>query len=525
MATALSESVGLRGAAKRARARIEKPLVSGSPTPRNVARVLGLPMRGVRRYIFSSAQNNTAVESATWTNLLALVAHYGAQFRVARYTYNKGGFQAQEVKSGTHRADDHKYAWYAPEIEPYVSDEALELAPDLLWCGQSNIIPTAKKPLSEFEDYGGTRSLIVPHAKVQMKSVSTMPDKPAKLMFTTGTVTQINYLQRKAGQLAEFHHVYGALLVEVQPDGQWWVRQLNADKSGTIYDLDRMASGGVVSSRHRVGAVNWGDIHELEMAQPARQAAFDTGGILDTLRPHKQFSHDTLSFVSQNHHDFKNSHRQYEKYCEGITGVRAEVRSCAEFLQRISRDWCETLVVDSNHDSALQKWLNTADFRADPENSEYFLALELRKRQAIRQREPINMAEYALRLEGCPDQVKFLTGEQGYVFRGVQFALHGHNGTNGGKGSPENLSKIGEKLNTGHTHSAGIYNGVYTAGTWSWLRLSYTSGPGSWSWSCIVTYDNGKRAIVTLRSDGGWRARGAAEATYSANIMGGGFYI
>lgn len=499
-----------------------KPLVSGSVTPRNIARVVGLPVRGVRRYLFTSAQNNTHIEEATWRNLLALRDHYGARLLVSRFAYNKGGFQQTGVKPNSEMPD--KGLWYTPEIAPYVSDESLELAPDLLWCGQSNVIPTAKRPLAEFENYGGTRSLIIPHAKIAMKSVATMPDRPAKLMFTTGTVTQINYLQRRAGQIAEFHHTYGALLVEVQTDGQWWARQLNADKTGAIFDLDLMVQDGIVQSGNRVSAINWGDIHESEMATPARAAAFEPNGILDILRPEKQFCHDSLSFVSQNHHDTKNAHRQYEKYCRGISGVRREVQSCADFLGWISRPWCQTLVVDSNHDAALEKWLNTADFRADHENAEYFLELELKKRQSIRLQQSINMAEYALRTAGCPEEVTFLNGSESYVFRGIQFALHGHAGVNGSRGSPENLSKIGEKLNTGHTHSAGIVDGVYTAGTWSWLSLSYCSGPGSWTWSLIVTYQNGKRAILTLRGNGQWRAIGPPEDTVS-NVMGALFYM
>ena len=85
--------------------------------------------------------------------------------------------------------------------------------------------------------------------------------------------------------------------------------------------------------------------------------------------------------------------------------------------------------------------------------------------------------------------------------------MHGHLGPNGAFGSPSNLSKIGKKANTAHTHSAGIFHGLYVAGTSTKLTQDwdYTMGPSSWSWSHIVLYPNGQRTIVTLKN-GKWRA-------------------
>jgi hypothetical protein len=57
-------------------------------------------------------------------------------------------------------------------------------------------------------------------------------------MYTTGACTLRNYINRKAGQVATFHHVFGALYVEVAEDGKWFVRQIMADDSGAFYDLD-----------------------------------------------------------------------------------------------------------------------------------------------------------------------------------------------------------------------------------------------------------------------------------------------
>jgi hypothetical protein len=83
--------------------------------------------------------------------------------------------------------------------------------------------------------------------------------------------------------------------------------------------------------------------------------------------------------------------------------------------------------------------------------------------------------------------------------------MHGHLGIAGKKGAPDQLAKMGRKANTAHTHSTGIFNGLYVAGTNSKLRWDYAVGPSNWTHSNIVTYTNGKRTIVTIY-DGKWRA-------------------
>ena len=77
----------------------------------------------------------------------------------------------------------------------------------LAFLGNMNTLPTAQKPLEGCEVYTGNRDGIFPHAKVQLVSIPTMKAEPAKIIMTTGAVTKRNYIQRRAGILAEFHHI------------------------------------------------------------------------------------------------------------------------------------------------------------------------------------------------------------------------------------------------------------------------------------------------------------------------------
>ena len=83
--------------------------------------------------------------------------------------------------------------------------------------------------------------------------------------------------------------------------------------------------------------------------------------------------------------------------------------------------------------------------------------------------------------------------------------ITGYLGPNGAQGGANAYAKMGRKANVGHTHQAGIRDGIYTGGTLSYLDLGYNRGPSSWSHSNIITYVNGKRTIITMWN-GKWRA-------------------
>lgn len=463
-----------------------------------------LPEEGeVLRYIFTSAQNNTPVHPQLWKNLKALARHYGDESRlmVSTYTYSKNSHRASAVKRGTFEAQGDIY--YAPEIVPHIMDKSFRVAPGMVFCGELNILPTSANPLRGYKTYTRRSSAIIPHAKFAMESVATGKFDATKLIYTTGTVTQRNYIKKSAGFKAEFHHGYGAVLVEVNHLGQWFVRQLNADEKGTIYDLDLRVKNGRVKKGRYVEAVNWGDIHVAQIDPQVSEMSWGEGGILDSLRPKYQFLHDTLDFQARNHHDRKDCHKNFTKYVEGTDNVESEIAEVKTFLDLSYRPWCKSIVVDSNHDNALGRWLKEADYRTDHENAMFFLEAQFRKYQAIQNREyDFHLVEWAMNRAGCRPEIQFLREDDSFVIckesGGIECGHHGHLGVNGARGTPSSLKSVGMRSNTGHTHSAGIYDGLYVAGTSSLLDMGYNTGLSSWSHSMIVTYENGKRTIVTF---------------------------
>lgn len=474
-------------------------------------REFGLPAEGgVARYIFTSAQNNTRLHDNVWRNLHALADHYNADVIVSRYYYETR-FHEDSAKPASNASTEEK--WYDPRIADYVLDESALVAPGLVWCGELQILPTAKRPLSGFESYTGRLSSIIPHAKFAMQSVASGKGEGTKMLYTTGTVTKRNYIQKKAGQTAQFHHGYGAVLVEVNSKGNWWVRQLNADSSGTIYDLDVKVRNSRVTTGHRVEAITWGDIHARQVAPEVKRVA---GEMLDALKPKYQFMHDVLDFRARNHHDRDDGHKMFEKWVGEVEDwhVVEEIREAAELVGHYSRPTTQTIVVNSNHDQALKRWLNEADFRRDPANALFFLKANVAIYEAILARDKsFDVFEWAMRraMGVFYDQrVRFLKEDESFITchdanGGIENGNHGHRGPNGMRGNPLAFARMGRKQNIGHLHTSGIYDGTYVAGTSSLMDLGYNRGPSSWSWSHIVTYANGKRAMITMYGNQ-WRA-------------------
>jgi hypothetical protein len=469
----------------------------------------------VRRFIFSAAQDDSAVHEPFLRNLEAYASHLGAEIMIGGFTYNKSLFEDHSKHVG----------WYHPSIQKYLVHAPIVINDGLVFCGEMNTLPTAVNPLSGFEVYTRHRSGIFPHAKVRLESIPTMKGFPPKMNMTTGAVTMPNYVKKRAGIIAEFHHIVGAVLVEVDHEGDWFARHLIAENDGDFQDLDFYVSNGVVDTGYAVEAINWGDVHypatDAEVAVNG-WGSFDVGGkfsaggiMLDDLNPNYQFIHDVSDFRERNHHETKDPHGNFRKWWRGEEDIRDTFRSMATFLESFKRPGSQVVIVESNHDRAFNRWLKEADWKSDPINAELYLESNLRLLQAIKGEEQgFNALEWALKREGADiEDVRFLNEDDSFRIcwdtdsddTGIECGMHGHLGANGSKGTPRQFTKMGPKANTGHTHSASIMDGIYTAGTSSRLSMGYNSGLSSWSHSHIVTYPNGRRTIVTMK-DGKWRA-------------------
>ena len=479
----------------------------------------------VRYFILTSAQDSSKVHEDFW-NCLHVYADWleNCEIIVSGFTYAKKLFEDHDTRSP--RVGFH------PLVDPYITHERVRIGDELDFCGEMNTLPTAVTPLSGFSTYTRARWGVFPHPKVQLESIATMKHERAKQLMTTGAVTLPNYIRKKAGIKGMFHHMVGAVLVELAPDGSTYCRHLLATDldDGSFYDLDRYVTRDGVTEGHRVEAITYGDIHHEKLDEEVALATWgydvdegvrwnksnwdrmyvdedhDLGPmpLIHTLRPHYEFYHDLSDFAPRNHHNIKDHHFRFERHTSGSRSdsVQVALAGCANFLNEVQRDDCLSVVVESNHDQALTKWLKTADYRDDPENAVFFLSCQLwyYKQLAEGVSSP-DIFQQVMRVYGCPDDVVFVNEDQSFVICGdIECGMHGHLGPNGSRGSPLAISRAGMKSNTGHTHSPAIRDGAYVGGVSGSLDMGYNRGPSSWSHTHIVTYPNGRRTLLTLHN-------------------------
>lgn len=489
--------------------KLEKDIVGGYETNAHDNR----QRLGAGRYIITSAQNNTKLHNAAWETLQVIAAYYDAEIIVATFTYNINGFQ-----NLTKASDD---LWYDPRIRPHIINEPVELADDLLFCGELNILPTTLHPFSGLQNYVTHHSGIIPHAQLALESLPRHKHDLPRFLYTTGAITLPNYIQKKSGQKAEFYHAIGALFVEVDENGDWWCRQLHAEKeTGNIQDLTTHFTPTGYTEGVAIEALNLGDLHleksDNDVLGKSTGLTVNTDtmtlgcrqddNLITQLRPKHVFCHDTADFTARNHHNINEAYFRFIKHHFGCDSVKQEMQLIADFLAALAENNPETkvVVVESNHDNALSKWLQTADYRTDPANAEFFLRLQSANyTHMAKYGQPFHAFEYACNsLNKQCQRVKFLKTDESYRLfgkNGIECGQHGDHGINGVRGSNTAFTKLGIRYNVGHSHAACLKLGVAAAGVTGALDMGYNVGGSTWSNSHIITYPNSKRAIITYR--------------------------
>jgi hypothetical protein len=325
-------------------------------------------------------------------------------------------------------------------------------------------------------------------------------------MTTTGACTVANYTDTKAGKKGEFHHTLGAVLVEV--DGPvFFLRQLNASKStGEFTDLDTTFSPTRVRPAERPLALVMGDTH-VDFVDPHVMAATFSGrGMVSALRPRHLVWHDLLDGYAANPHHHGNPFNALAKRQSGRDNVAAEVARAADFVVVNTPKDTQSIVVSSNHDDFLRRWVISTDWRQDPTNAKFYLETALAMARATKM--GIGGTEYfspfVHGMWQLAPNVRCLGGTESFLLAGVELGMHGDRGPNGSRGSIKNLRRIGARSIIGHSHSPGIEEGCYQTGTSTYLRLEYNGGPSGWLNAHCLLHADGKRQLIII-VNGKWR--------------------
>lgn len=446
-----------------------------------------------KRYIVTAAQNATPIHKPTWQALQNAAKYYDAELVVIPGRYKNPTSQWSQKNK------DHE--WWDPAVTPYLCQGWIRLNDRLVILGDVKVQWAAKQPLVGLDSLTKDRSGIVGHGSRSLRSVATPQHKHAKVMYTTGACTVRNYTDTKRGAEGKFAHCLGAVIVEIDGD-TFYVRQLNATKMGSFIDLDLEFTPDEVRLAKPALAMSMGDSHVRWINPEVVSATFTAAdSLVKIINPRNQFWHDIIDFHARNWHHEDDWITQFAKWKFKKESVQSEIDEGMRFVNKHTPRNCKSFIVSSNHERGTGKWLKRADFRRDPVNAEFYVGLAKRAMESARMtaggvayNDPF--IDYAK--EAAKSNVQFLQLGESKVLMGVEYGFHGDIGPNGSRGTTKNLSRLGVKVTKGHSHTAEIDGGCYSAGK-STGPLEYEQGgPSSHTNSHVIQYANGKRCIITI---------------------------
>ena len=359
--------------------------------------------------------------------------------------------------------------------------------------------------LTEISQNKGSFIFASPKQSLEFDSVSA--NKLPHARMSTGACTLPNYKSTRGNSLrtaylATFQHVIGAVIVEVEDERIYHFRQIQAAPDGSFCDLG-LEYNGSKSPRKIQSTLVMGDYHAGEHDNQAVEANID---IIDSLGVEEVIFHDMFNAASVNPHESSQIMIRAERTQSGLHSLEKELEITAQEFDRIlgRKSVKRGVVVKSNHDDMIDRWVSRASFAQDPVNFKIGcrLAAELFGTNK-------DFFEEGLKLVGLPkyyEKLVWLTVDQDYMIGGVNCGAHGDKGPNGARGSIKSMAKAYPKCIVGHSHTPGIFKGAFQVGTTSKLRLGYNKGPSSWVHSSCLLYPNGQRQLINC-INGQWRLK------------------
>lgn len=440
--------------------------------------------RGKRQtFIVTAAQNNTPVHTPFLRALVTYADALGATLIAQPVRY-------RNPHSHTDPNEDRnpRDYWWDPALEPYLVDGRVDLGPETVLLG-AKVPVTSPNPLSP-TIHGMTQGKngLVAHPELAMCTVPTPQNRLASILYSTGAVTCPNYADNITAQKASFHHSFAAVIVEVR-GRRTFLRELVWDKLGGFTDFDTLVTPDGVYLADPAKALIVGDTHVGSHDPAVHRALWGKGGVVERLRPEVRVLHDLFDASSCNPHERDNPHALYHR--RDRLNVQRELEEVRCWLEDTDRAGTDTVVVASNHDDMLDRWLKGPQRYVLPENLQIWHYLNF---LVLSERIPALHAYFDDESICVP--VRFLRIDESYRVEGIELGMHGHLGPNGSRGSRANLARIGTRSMIGHSHGPGIYKGVYQVGTTSVLDPDYTKGPSGWFHTCAQITARGKRQMI-----------------------------
>jgi hypothetical protein len=307
-----------------------------------------------KRFIITWAQNDTPVHEAFISNIEAYSQKINASIHVIAGRY----------KNPTSVFTDKNYETWSDRIEQYLDANRHEIHKHMWIMSDVKIQPTAVDPMTGLRGMSGINSCVFGSPKVQLEMIPVLQDCMPKMMMTTGACTEKNYTDSKSGKKGEFHHTLGFVIVEIKDEDVFFARQVTADVDGNFHDLyysvkyDLNNSSSVINEISEISALVLGDLH---YGHHDEEVIKRTLQMMKKIKPDHVVLHDVFDGMSINHHEMNDPFAQFKKEMDGTNCLKAEIEAMLTGLEAF-KDY-NVIVVRSNHDDFLDRWLKNTDWR------------------------------------------------------------------------------------------------------------------------------------------------------------------
>lgn len=472
-----------------------------------------------KRFMITWAQNDTPVHLKFFRGMEAYAKAINADIHVIAGRY----------KNPTSVFDDKNHDIWSEEVVPYLDAARHDIHKYVSIMSDVKVQPTAVNPMTGMQAMSGINSCIFGSPKMQMEMIPVLEKAKPKMMLTTGACTVKNYTDSKAGKKGEFHHTLGFVIVEIKDDNIFFVRQVTADDDGNFCDLytEVVFEGEEVplrfetvdakldwikahcgakpmglSEKHKINNIDeieaciLGDIHA---GHHDPEVIGSTHKMLERIKPEHVVLHDIFDGYSISHHQMKDPIAQYGKEFHGQNDLGKELDEMYELLEGFE-DYENVVIVRSNHDDFIDRWVKNGDWKKQPtpkNNRLYAKFMDIMMDEVENTPHDIKGVVPHLITQKFPDFIT-LGRRDSYSILGWELGQHGDIGSNGSRGSLVQMRKLNTKIIVGHYHSPGRKDGALAVGTSTHLRVGYNMGPSSWLQSHVIIHKNGKAQHINF---------------------------
>lgn len=334
-------------------------------------------------------------------------------------------------------------------------------------------------------------SLIIPSTKLRLKYVPTKKGSLPHAIITPGTISKFDYNENKSKRnlITSIDHTYSALKVKVLDDKYFHFRQIVFQR-GKVVDL-----GVGFSKDGKISLVNGlailGDLHIGKTDLVFLDAiikflkSIDIGTIV---------LHDAFDAYSISHHDLKKELILGIKKSSGRGSLKKELDEYVSTLKRLLKHF-NILIVKSNHDEHLERYLIEGRFMSDYENQKIGLQLA---QYIYEGKNPLEMYFKSVVTGNLKHKIHWFERDSSVTFGGSEIAQHGDVGANGSYANIKHLESLYGNIVFGHTHTPEIYRGAWCVGTTTPPFPDYGVGPSSWMQTLCLLYENGSKQLINF---------------------------